>query len=127
MGFRGFPKYGNKKTKTAGHWFDSKLEGAFYQDLLLQEKAGLISEIKSQVSVYLTDARILYKVDFSYLERGRQIFAEVKGFETAVYRIKRRLWMHYGPGELRVFKGKVGQLRLHETIIPLIGDTGNAN
>jgi predicted nuclease of restriction endonuclease-like RecB superfamily len=118
MGFSGFRKFGNKKTNVAGHWFDSKLEASFYQELLLREKAQEISDIKSQVAVYLTDAKILYKVDFTYQESGKTIYAEVKGFRTAVWAIKKRLWKHYGPGELRIFEGSVGRLRLVETIIP---------
>jgi hypothetical protein len=111
-------KYGAKKVERAGYSFASKLEASLFGLLRLREMAGEISELKTQASVYLTDARILYKPDFSYLENGVEQFAESKGFETSDWRIKRRLWGCYGPGPLHIWKGSAARLAHHETITP---------
>lgn len=111
-----------KKKKVISHHgysFASKMERDLFDYLKLLEKAKEISNIKLQVSVYLTEARILYKPDFSYEKENETIYAEMKGFETAVWRIKRRLWKHYGPGILEVYKTNRSGVYLHETIIPV--------
>lgn len=106
--------------RTNGH--ASKLEAALYNLLKLREMAQELTELKTQVQVYLTRARIIYKPDFSYYEGGILTYAESKGFETPEWRIKRRLWKCYGPGKLLVYKGSYKRLYLHETIIPEGGD-----
>ena len=102
--------------------FPSKLEKSVYEMLLLQEKCGAISDLKRQHNVHLTKSKILFQVDFSFIENGERVYCEAKGFETAVYRIKRRLWKNYGPGELRVFKGNYRKLILSECIFPEVGN-----
>lgn len=100
-------KYGNKKTQIDGYYFASKLEADLYVHLKEREKLGEIRDIKCQVQVRLTDAKILYKPDFSAIEvdSGQVVYFEAKGFETDVWRIKRRLWeAGYGPGRLEVWK-----------------------
>ena len=111
-------KYGAKKVEYAGYSFSSGLERSLFEWLKLREANGEIKDIKCQESVYMTNARILYKPDFSYVDvvTNEKIFAESKGFETDVWRIKRRLWAFYGEGKLEVYKGKSGNFYLHETI-----------
>lgn len=119
-----FPKiknrYNNVPTEKNGQSFASKAEAALFEYLCLLEKAGEITDIRSQQHVYLTDARILYIADFSAIKvsTGDRIWMEQKGFETAVWRIKRRLWQWYGPGPLQIFKGDYRKISLYEEIIP---------
>lgn len=121
---KGESKYGAQKVETDGHSFSSKLELAVYQMLKHRQLAGEITAIQVQAHVYLTDARILYIPDFRCtLENGEDLFVEAKGFQTDVYRIKRRLWMHYGLAPLEVWMGSPTRLRLEETIIPKIKET----
>jgi len=70
--------------------------------------------------VYLTKARILYIPDFKVFDHGLGDFSweEFKGFETDTWRIKRRLWLNYGPGILNVWKANRAGVYLHETIKP---------
>lgn len=100
--------------------FASKGEANLYDHLCWLEKAGKIRGIRCQVTVYLTEARIMYKPDFAFTEAssGECIYAEFKGFETPEWRIKRRLWEYYGPGRLQVFKGSAESLRMTEEIVP---------
>lgn len=91
--------------------FPSKAESLLY--LLLKER-GII--FQCQPKVYLTRAKILFKPDFSEITRA--VYYEMKGVETPSWRIKRRLWMYYGPGKLEVYKMKNGKPYLFETITP---------
>lgn len=111
-------KFGNKPASSGGRSFQSKAERDLFTYLDSLQRVGAISNLKCQTQVHLTDSKILYKPDFSFEENGVKVWAEMKGFETDVWRIKRRLWMHYGPGELRIYK-KLGQnISLTETIKP---------
>lgn len=116
-------KYGAKKTKRktdrAGYSFASKAEASLFDWLKLREKNGEIQNLKTQVSVYLTKARIQYKPDFSFEEEKEIVFAEMKGYETPVWRIKRRLWLAgYGPGKLQVWRMSNNGPFLQEEINP---------
>ena len=51
-------------------------------------------------------AEITYRPDFDYLEAGRRVYEDVKGVETEAFRLKCKLWRHFGPGPLRVLKRK---------------------
>lgn len=85
--------------------FASKLEHAVYDILKARENSGEIQGLKCQVQIELTDAKIIYKPDFAYMENGKATYAEAKGFETAVWKIKKRLWGSYGPGILYIYSG----------------------
>jgi hypothetical protein len=118
-------KYKSKRVDYDYHNFASKLEASLYQWLKLREKNGEISDIRSQETVYLTKARIIYKPDFSYTDNKtkERIYAESKGIETPEWRIKRRLWQHYGVGKLEVYKGKYDNFKLSETLVVLDSTT----
>ena len=113
-------KYRAKRALRPGYSFASKLEASLFDLLRASEAAGNIKELKVQPSVYLTDARVLMKPDFSYfnLRTNAYEWAESKGFQTDVYRIKRRLWKFYGPGPLHVYTGSAKRIRFLETIYP---------
>jgi hypothetical protein len=108
--------WNNKKVSHVGFSFASKLEAAVY-DILKSD--ALIKEIQPQDIVYLTDARILYKPDFKCLGQLANVFwVEAKGYETPEWRIKRRLWMHYGPGPLYIYMGSHTRPTLKEVLSP---------
>jgi dsDNA-binding SOS-regulon protein len=116
----GTPKYKAVRITHSGHSFASKLEAALFDELTLMEKGGLITEIKCQPHVFLTEARIEMIPDFLATDQNGVInYYEAKGYETDVWRIKRRLWKCYGPGTLHVYKGTAKKLRLYESIVPL--------
>lgn len=93
-----------------------------YQQLKLEERAGLIKDIQVQDHVNLTGppSNIIYIADFKIFDlvTGTHVWVEFKGMETDVWRIKRRLWMHWGPGILRVYKARGARLVLTETLHP---------
>lgn len=113
----GWSKYKNVRTKIDGYNFSSRLEANTY--LLLKEDPD-IEITHCQIQIYLTDAKILYKPDFRirYKKTDEEAYVEAKGFQTASWRIKRRLWKFYGPAPLLIYMGKGSGLFLAETIVP---------
>ncbi|KKM61764.1 hypothetical protein LCGC14_1528450 [marine sediment metagenome] len=90
-----------------GHIFDSKAEYSRYLELNLLQHGGLISELELQPEYELipaytrTDGKkirhMVYRADFRYKDDNGQIVVEdVKGVETAVFKLKRKLleWKH---------------------------------
>lgn len=104
----------------AGYSFASKLEASVFGLLMLMEKAGELSQIKVQPHVFLTNARIQMIPDFQVFDEKLKetVFYEAKGFETDIWRIKKKLWKVYGPGRLRIFKGTFRSPKCTEEIIP---------
>ena len=97
-------KYHNRKTKG----FDSAKEWRRNQELEIMQRAGEISELNRQVpfvlmpSYTITDEttiqgfrtvrEIRYIADFTYrLKSGKRIIEDVKGMQTDVFKIKRKL------------------------------------
>ena len=110
--FRGRSKYGNERV--GGH--ASKKEHYRAAQLRLMERAGLISDLREQVSYELIPAqyhesynafngrttRVLlerpcrYVADFVYTDRatGQTVVEDTKGVRTKEYIIKRKLMLH---------------------------------
>lgn len=107
-------KYGAQKTNGMA----SKLEAAVYDWLLMMEKNGEINDIKQQVPVPLSAAKIMYKADFSYydIKLAETIWVEAKGMPGDVWKLKKRLWKWYGPGQLHIYMGSYKNFRLAEVI-----------
>lgn len=100
-------KYGSKKTEIDGVTFDSKKEAKRYQELRILEKAGEIKDLRRQVKFELIpsqriDGRVAeraveYRADFVYIQDGKQVVEDTKGFRTKDYIIKRKLMLYrYG-------------------------------
>lgn len=93
---RYYSKYRNRKTEVDGITFDSKREAARYSELKLCERAGLISELKTQVRYRLevNGHKICdYLSDFQYVENGALVVEDTKGFATPAYKLKRKLML----------------------------------
>ena len=99
-------KYSSAKTDVDGIRFDSKKEAEFYAELKLREKAGEITHLRLQPRYLLQEAfkhegkqyrEMEYVADFEYIENGETVVVDVKGFRTAVYMLKRKLFLYrYG-------------------------------
>lgn len=99
-------KYSSAKTDIDGVRFDSKKEAEFYAELKLREKAGEISHLRLQPRYLLQEAfkhegkqyrEIEYVADFEYIENSITVVVDVKGFKTAVYMLKKKLFLYrYG-------------------------------
>lgn len=107
-------KYRNRKTIIDGITFDSRREAERYRELRLMEKANLILHLELQPVYELqakfrhngkTERAITYKADFRYEENGRIVVEDVKGMETEVFKIKRKLFLYRYPDiDFRIVK-----------------------
>lgn len=111
-------KYGNKKSVGAdGFVYDSKRERSRYAQLLLLQRAGLITELKRQVRFELIPTQreqptiskrgtpkvgrvieraVDYIADFVYIDENKQLVVEdAKGKRTKDYIIKRKLMLYF--------------------------------
>lgn len=91
-------KMRNVKCEVDGHRFDSIMEAKRYTYLRLLERAGEITDLVLQPRFMLLEKAkgrraIVYVADFMYTERGRVIVEDVKGFETATFRMKRKMFL----------------------------------
>lgn len=100
-------KYGAKKTQVNGITFDSKAEANRYEELLLLERAGLVSNIELQKKFVLLPSKrnaegyiereTAYVADFVYVDSVAGLVVEdVKSpaTRTSEYVIKRKLMLH---------------------------------
>lgn len=84
-------------------------------------QAGEIGDIQLQTTVHLTLAKISYRPDFKYfdLQEKQSVWVEAKGYPTDLWKMKKRLWKHYGPGPLHIYvRGGRGTVKISEVIIP---------
>ena len=100
-------KYGSTKVAVLGITFDSKIEADYYLLLLARKQAGEITSIRLQ-PVYLLQERFIkdgktirpieYIADFEIeYPDGRIEVVDVKGMETADFKLKRKLFDHRYP------------------------------
>lgn len=96
MSWRKTGKMGNVRTEG----FDSKGEHRRYLELLLQERIGVIRDLKTQVKYELTptiekERASSYIADFEYFEslNGKWVkrTEDCKGFRTPLFILKRKI------------------------------------
>lgn len=109
-------KYRNKKVKFNGLTFDSIGEYEYYLHLKTVLK---INNIEVHPKTFLSNAKISYSPDFLFYENDKKIYVDFKGFQTPVFRLKRKLWQHYGDGILRLVKKTRSGFILVEEIDPI--------
>lgn len=111
-------KYYNKKTIALdGLVFDSLKEARRWDELLLLQRAGKITDLQRQVKyelipaqyetyeryskkgvrlkdgVRLLERKVEYVADFVYTENGKEIVEDAKGVRTKEYILKRKLML----------------------------------
>lgn len=92
-----------------GVWFDSLLERSRAEHLVTLQRGGVISGIMCHPKVTLVNI-ITWKLDFVYIQDGRTIFEDVKGFETEAFKLKLKIWRAVKPDAvLRIVKGRPGR------------------
>lgn len=112
-------KYKAKRATVGAIGFHSKAEAGLYVRLSGLQNLGVIKELQTQQQVTLTDAKIIYKPDFSFIHTKTEalVYAEYKGFETPEWGIKKKLFVHYGPAPLIIYKTKGKKLFVDEIIM----------
>lgn len=96
--------------------FDSIAESKRYKELALLQRAGKITELQLQPKFLLQESfrkngktyrKIEYIADFMYEEKNKIIVEDVKGKETEVFKLKRKLFEKKYPAlELKIIKMK---------------------
>lgn len=99
-------KYHAKKVEFDGMVFDSMKEAVRWRELVLEQRAGAIKDLRRQVKYELIPAHkgavrneraCTYIADFTYCRGDEFIVEDVKGVRTEVYKIKRKLMLdRYG-------------------------------
>ena len=89
-------KYGNKKTEFGGKKYASGWEAEYAATLQLLAAAGKIQNLREQVPVTLVEGRdgvrsIKWIADFTYDDDSGHHWIDTKGYQTEVYRIKKKL------------------------------------
>lgn len=116
-----FNKY--NRTRTA-NGFDSKLEEAVYNILLMRERNGEIKDIRRQHTIVLQggkrETRITWRCDFSFtdVKTGKIVFAEAKGFSDRTYLLKLKMFRAKPQGKLELWRGSYQRPFLAEVIEP---------
>lgn len=108
-------KYKSKKVIVDGITFDSQKEAKRFRELCLLERAGKITELRRQVKCVLIPAQYepdttgprggvrrgklierecSYIADFVYVQDGKLVVEDTKGFRTNDYIIKRKLMLY---------------------------------
>ena len=89
-------KYDNQSSTYNGVIYHSHKERSYAQELDLRVKAGELKEWKRQVPIDLVVNGIKicrYYIDFVEIDpKGNETYVEIKGYETAVWRLKWRLF-----------------------------------
>lgn len=89
-------KYNNTPKMYGGNKYDSKKEAGYAAELDLRKKAKDIKDWERQVKIELRVNDYLitkYYMDFKIIHNDDSIeWIEIKGFETEVWRLKRKLF-----------------------------------
>lgn len=110
-------KFNAQKTLRGKILFDSKIEADYSQTLKTLELGGFISALELQPVFELqprfqgNDGKwrraITYRADFRFIEDGKTVVVDVKGFETETFKMKKKLFEYKFPDiELRIIKKK---------------------
>ncbi len=98
-------KYNAKKTARGNIVFDSRHEAERFDELILMQKAGLISDLKLQHSFTISEAytavdgerirAVRYVADFTYTRNGVLVVEDAKSpaTRTPTYKLKRKLML----------------------------------
>lgn len=101
-------KYHSRKVTKDGITFDSVKEYRRFCELSLLARAGAITDLQQQVKFVLIPAQYegdgrkrrcierecAYIADFVYMENGKTVVEDTKGFRTKDYIIKRKLMLY---------------------------------
>ena len=99
-------KYNARKTKLDGYTFDSKAEARRYSELKILVQAKEIYGLDVHPKFVLqgsfqykgkTERAIVYIADFAYMENGVYVVEDVKGVQTPVFKLKRKMFLSKYP------------------------------
>lgn len=89
-----YSKYGNQKVTVDGIKFDSKREASYYLYFKGLERAGTISDLQLQTKLdFKIDGKhiFFYRPDFEYNDEFGHHYIDVKGVETPIFKLKKKI------------------------------------
>lgn len=92
--------------------FDSKMEGEYYQELLLMKRYGEIKDFTCQPKFVLQEnPKVTYIADFLITDLdGSQRVVDIKGVETSTFKVKLKLFQAIYPTfRIEILTKKQGQ------------------
>lgn len=93
-------KFNAKRQEVDGINFDSKMEARYYQKL--KDDEGTLFFLR-QVPIHLPGT--VYRVDFlEFKKDGSVLFTDVKGMETSLFKIKKKMVEQLYPITINVVK-----------------------
>lgn len=107
------------KLDIEGIRFDSKMEGEYYQELLLMKKYGEIKDFSCQPKFVLQqNPKVTYIADFLITDLdGSQRVIDIKGVETSTFKVKLKLFQAtYPTFHIEILTKKRGQFILLKQI-----------
>lgn len=98
-------KYRNKPFVKDGEKYDSITEYNRYCDLIVLNACNAIQKLERQKAFEIipktaTEQRVIYKADFYYIEKGKEVVEDVKSEPTkkdSTYILKRKLFKQRYP------------------------------
>jgi len=88
-------KHNARKVRLDGFVFDSIAESVRYQELRLMERIAQIArlEVHPKWPIYIGTERVCFvELDFKYIDKNGDLrYEDVKGQDTAMSRLKRRM------------------------------------
>jgi hypothetical protein len=103
-------KYKAKRTEFGDRSFPSQLQANTFGLLRILEAAGEVSDIEHEVEIRLEPFGIIMRVDFVIFDRklNEKVYVESKGFPTADWKVKVKVWSWVGPGLYRIYRDSRG-------------------
>lgn len=97
-----------------GKVYPSMAEMLYAQELDIALRAGKINEIIEQPTICL--GPIDWRLDFAVRDADGWTWRDVKGVETAEFKIKAKLWESFGPGPLWIVKRSGKRFRVSRVV-----------
>ena len=105
-GWRPTHKYNAQRAERDGFKFPSKAEAEYYDHLMEEQAAGRVAFFLMQTAFRLPGG-VRYLVDFTvFYTDGGVDFIDVKGMQTASFRMKRRQVESLYPVKIRITKAR---------------------
>lgn len=101
-------KYNNKKIFIGGKRYDSEKEFLRHRELIVLERAGAISQLrfhdKQDLLILIEKPLLKYEPDFCYIENGKLIIEDLKGYQTKEFKVKKKIIAS------KIFKGEINAI-----------------
>ena len=116
------------ESQLIGRSFMSEGERDCGEMLWAMQQGREIRDLEFQVSVRLTAGRLRWVLDYRFFDAklSEVVWADFKGHEQERWGELKKLWPHYGPARLRVYKKGRHGIFVAQEIVPRSNETNAA-